>query len=532
MGLTLPFPPGYSDLQDSVLVAGNPALSIDIGKIAYNAAFGMARLEVFPTGPYKNGDTVPLPISPIDGYPYSQNEVSYIWAIQNSVDQATGWITGKDSLWYCAWLVDQATGKVFSDEWYRRSGSHYAGQHTNDGTLWVWTIGQRQRTNLVMAASPTYSSISSALIGTDDALVQSLIQGLNDDAKFSVVNDEVIYLGEFYNGQTVPQPVSPADGYTYSYAECKFMHSWRWTPNGNNTTVVAPPISYGQLGPMKASVSALGVVSTSIGYLDANGNLNTVNDGRISIFAFCVRSGTPATLTPAANLFASLDPNLFMPGSTLRYTTVQQILNNLLEAICTPEFFGPTTHQNGDTIPLPTSTIDGYAYARSELFYIWTFTDTTNATGTNLRMASFGGQIDNTTGLVHLYGYRLPPGGPYTFEDQTQPRITVITVARRAAQAAAALTAPTTNPQSDYNTIATDVPTLSSVSQDTFTGNGSTTAFTTSQTPAGGFVMVFVGGQLMTGGGFDYTASGSTIITVTLNTAPASGQKINLIYFQ
>ena len=70
------------------------------------------------------------------------------------------------------------------------------------------------------------------------------------------------------------------------------------------------------------------------------------------------------------------------------------------------------------------------------------------------------------------------------------------------------------------------------VVEDVFTGNGSTTAFTTSLTPLSGFVMVFVGGQRMSGGGVDYTTSGSTAITVTLGTPPASGQKVLLDYFQ
>lgn len=536
MPLTLTVPPGYSDLSDSVLVAGSPALGIDIGKIYGNSVFGMVRPEVFVTGPYQNGDTVPLPVSPIDGYAYQRNELMYLWAVQNTVNKTSGWISAGDSLWYVAFLVDQATGQVSIDEWYRRSGSHYNGTHTNDGTLTVFTIAQRQQTNLVMASSPSYAGITSSWIGLDKPLTQQLAQGLNGDAKFSVVNHEAIYCGEFTNAATVPTPVSPADGYHYSYAECAFMFSWRWSPPGASP-MAAPPLSDGQLGPMKASINpSTGVVSTTIEYDDNNGNLLSTNDGRIAVLAFCTRSGTPSGLTPAASSFTELSFDDFMPGSDLPFPTVEDILNNILEAIGTPEFFGPATHHNSDTIPLPTSPIDGYVYSRSELSYVWSFNDTTNAAGSNLRMASFGGDIDQTTGLVHLYGYRLPPGGPYTFEDQTQPTITVLTIARRQAHTQTTLASSTTTPGTGTTGSSAgsgaDVPTVSSVLQDSFTGNGATTVYTTSQAPLSGFLMVFVGGQLMTGGGVDYTASGTSTITVTLNTAPASGEPVNLIYFQ
>src|SRR5207248_2784045 len=98
------------------------------------------------------------------------------------------------------------------------------------------------QTNLIMAAAASYSAVSSGWIGQDKAFSQQLAQGLNDDAKFSVVNKEVFYLGEYYNGQTVTMPTSPADGYSYSAAECKFMFSWRWTTPGNLTHVTEPPL--------------------------------------------------------------------------------------------------------------------------------------------------------------------------------------------------------------------------------------------------------------------------------------------------
>ena len=457
MGLTLEIPPGFSDLADSALAAGSPAFGLDLLKIYDNAVFGLTRPEIFITQQI-NGDTVPLPVSPIDGYSYQLSELTFMWGIRSSVDQSTGWITGKDSIWYFACYVDQATAKVYMDNWYRRSGSDYQGVHTNDGQLIVYTIAQRQKSTLVMASSPSYSAITGSTIAQDKPLTQLLAQALNDDAKFAVVDHEVIYLGEYVNGQTVTLPISPADGYNYSAAECKFQFSWRWTAPGASP-MAAPSLTDGQLAPIKASVNSSGVVSTTIYYVDDSGNLISFNDGRIAVFAFCQRSGTPGTITPTANGFAELSFDNFMPGSPLPYTLIQQMIKNQQEAMLAVEFFGPTAYGDGSQVALPTSLIDGYTYARSELYYLYEWSDTTNQTGSHLRVPLFYAEVYPANGIVALNVWRLPPGGPYIDDNNSLCRINVLTVARRAAQAPPPLTTNGISPQQGYGTVGTDVPT-------------------------------------------------------------------------
>jgi hypothetical protein len=452
MGLKLSSPPGFADLADSVLASGSPALGVDIAKIHENSRFSMARTEVF-SGVYKNGDTVSVPISPIDGYAYSRNELKYFWTIRNSADPSTLWISGADSLFNGAWDVDQTTGKVFSDEWYRRSGSHADVFHSNDGLLQVWTVGQRQLADLVVASSPSYSAITAGWMALDKPLTQQLAQGLNRNAKFACLNHEFFYLGDYSNGQTATLPTSPADGHVYSAGECKFLFSWRWTSVGSVVPMQAPPLVYGQMGPMKASVNSSGVVTCSVGMIDENGNLNQISSlGRVAVFAFCQRTGTPGTITPTANAFAEVSFDNFMPGSDLPFGTLQQIQANIQEGLLTPEFFGPTTYANGNTVSLPTSPKDSYAYARSECTYLWNWSDTSNQTGSDLRMPLFNGHIDPLTGVVTLHVWRLPPGGPYIDDNDSLARISVMVVARRAASAPAALSAPTTATPSDVGT--------------------------------------------------------------------------------
>lgn len=143
MPLSLRNIPGFSDVADSELDAGKVARGYTLGKISNNAAFGMVRTELF-MGLYHDGDTVILPTSPIDGYPYSREELAYGWMVQSSLNPSTGWITGPDCLWYAAWLVNQADGKVYCEEWYRRSStSNPNPAKSNDGTLMVFTYATR-----------------------------------------------------------------------------------------------------------------------------------------------------------------------------------------------------------------------------------------------------------------------------------------------------------------------------------------------------------------------------------------------------
>jgi hypothetical protein len=190
-----------------------------------------------------------------------------------------------------------------------------------------------------------------------------------------------------------------------------------------------------QLGPFRASINtSTGAVSVSVDFIYNGGqNITTLtNYGRIAVFAFCRRSTTPASLSLAAS-FTELDPSFFFPGETLRASTLTTIEDNINEAILTPEFFGPTTYHNGDTIPLPTSPVDGYSYSRSELTYVFTWSDTTNQTGSHLRLPLFTGNIDKTTGVVTLDVWRLPPGGPYVHDNETLCTVSVIVVAHRQA---------------------------------------------------------------------------------------------------
>ncbi|HWR36364.1 MAG TPA: hypothetical protein VN622_10895 [Clostridia bacterium] len=300
MAFTLTNVPGFADLPDVLLDAEKFALGMNVARISGNAAFGMVRPEIF-VGLYKDGEEVNLPISPIDGYAYSRNELLYAWGLYSSVDAGSGWKSGNGDLWFAAWKVEQATGKVSSVEYYRSSEGDVSANtaQTKDGVLVVFTIAQRQKDALVLSVPPAYVDQTNADLQTDHAVHTGVLKALNRNAKFSVVGSEIIYCGEFYNGQTVPRPVSPADGYIYEYNEVRFMHSWRWTTQG--TSFQQPDLAFGQLNRMEASVGLTGAVTTNI-IMAFDHLLSTAGWGRIAVFAFCTRAASPASNTGAATV--------------------------------------------------------------------------------------------------------------------------------------------------------------------------------------------------------------------------------------
>jgi hypothetical protein len=74
--LTWATQPGAVDLPDSNLAADQPLTDYDLTKISNNAKFAAVRPETF-YGWYVNGETVQVPVSPVDGYVYTRSELEY-----------------------------------------------------------------------------------------------------------------------------------------------------------------------------------------------------------------------------------------------------------------------------------------------------------------------------------------------------------------------------------------------------------------------------------------------------------------------
>lgn len=189
MAFILNTPPGITDLPDTLLASGALASGFSFSALKENASFGSVVPEVF-FGTYSNGQTVSLPISPVDGYQYQQSELLYCWEIYSTLPSAGGQPSSDGALRVCEWYVEQNSGKVHSREGYC-VGNAKGGTYTNDGILGVWTIGIRGRIWRSLSAQPSYTDLASSVFAEDNAATQTNLQNLSHNAKLGSVQCEV-----------------------------------------------------------------------------------------------------------------------------------------------------------------------------------------------------------------------------------------------------------------------------------------------------------------------------------------------------
>jgi hypothetical protein len=135
-----------------------------------------------------------------------------------------------------------------------------------------------------------------------------------------------------------------------------------------------------------------------------------------------------------------------------------QLNKNVRESACTPEFFGPTQYAAGDTVPTPTSPIDGYAYSRDELNYIWEWSDTTPLSPVTNHNRTVGFTANIAVGSVALDVWRFAEGGPIIpgLESGQHLRITVTVIGFRKHNAYTAPAALSSNTPGDVSSITGD----------------------------------------------------------------------------
>jgi hypothetical protein len=149
--------PGAVDVPDSNLAADQPLTDYSLTKISNNAKFAAVRPETF-YGSYRNGETVLVPVSPVDGYGYSREELEYEVAAWCSRSPAGGAATngattkparasangGNGSLFMMDFWVEEKNepnpGLVHSEVHYWNGSTE---DITNDGFVKVRTIATR-----------------------------------------------------------------------------------------------------------------------------------------------------------------------------------------------------------------------------------------------------------------------------------------------------------------------------------------------------------------------------------------------------
>lgn len=145
--------PGFFDLADSTIAGGQPLTDDSLQKMSHNAKFGAVRCEVIFMGYYANGNTVPAPASPVDGYQYSYPECSFRFNVASSRAPAPGFVPGQASFpafantnagagtqYYWYYDVNDGNGAVTTHMSYWNGSNETP---TNDGTLKVYAVCQR-----------------------------------------------------------------------------------------------------------------------------------------------------------------------------------------------------------------------------------------------------------------------------------------------------------------------------------------------------------------------------------------------------
>jgi hypothetical protein len=148
--------PGAVDIPDANLTADQPVTDYSLTKISNNAKFAAVRPETF-YGWYRNGETVALPTSPVDGYHYTRVELEYevaAWCSRSPSGPTNGALTkparansngGPGNIYLMDFWVEEKNeanpGLVHSQVSYYIQGG--AETITNDGFVKVRTIATR-----------------------------------------------------------------------------------------------------------------------------------------------------------------------------------------------------------------------------------------------------------------------------------------------------------------------------------------------------------------------------------------------------
>jgi hypothetical protein len=142
--------PAFTEIAPEVFFAGNPDPASLMQTINNNLRLALVRQEYFGPATYSDGDTIPLPVSDIDGHTYSRDELFYISDWNSTGPEAGGTIDIR------FWQFDQhvdAAGIVHCHEARVPTGGGNLSR--NEGTLRVLVIGVRN-TPQTAIYDPTY----------------------------------------------------------------------------------------------------------------------------------------------------------------------------------------------------------------------------------------------------------------------------------------------------------------------------------------------------------------------------------------
>ena len=155
---TIPTP---TDVSDSEFNAGAPLVWQQLAQMSDNARTAALRPELLYLGWYKNGNFLPLTISPVDGYMYSRAEVRYRivgFSSQPPIAFTSGQkvrpvLGPSQGLRIDSWEfdIDDSLGQVLTNVTYEAANPGFPGGGasglTGDGCVKVLAVCTRQSVN-------------------------------------------------------------------------------------------------------------------------------------------------------------------------------------------------------------------------------------------------------------------------------------------------------------------------------------------------------------------------------------------------
>jgi hypothetical protein len=151
--LTLSAIPGFFDLADSAVAAGQVLTDSTMLAMSHNGKFATVRGKLIFMGFYAHGNTVPTPIDPDDGHAYARTECQFMCMIYSNRAPTPGFVPGQalppaqsssqaGPLYNFpgGWAINDVTGLVTLWTTYYSNGTETV---NNDGIIKVYAICSR-----------------------------------------------------------------------------------------------------------------------------------------------------------------------------------------------------------------------------------------------------------------------------------------------------------------------------------------------------------------------------------------------------
>ncbi len=151
---------------------------------------------------------------------------------------------------------------------------------------------------LTFSSIPGFFDIADSAIAGGQPLTDDSISKISHNAKFGAVRCELIYVGFYKPGDTVPTPTSPVDGYAYARAECMYIPIFA-SSRSPGAGFVSGQAAFPVLATTDPGVGSLIICPYQLDINDSTGVLTCQtywstsgpeNQGTVKVYAMCQRS--------------------------------------------------------------------------------------------------------------------------------------------------------------------------------------------------------------------------------------------------